>query len=318
MSESRRSAARNAIEYAAYLAARSIARRAGPRLVASLGAALGTLYLAVGRRRRHVLHFNLELIFPHMPVGERRRLAREVARHFGRVALDTLRIQGLSRQAIEREATIEGEENLRHALSLGRGVFILSAHVGLWEVIPLTVGPRIPGGIAIIHRPLDNPLLEREVVRLRTAFGNTLIGKGQIRRPVVRTLAAGGAVGILIDQRALPDEGVEVPFFGHPAWTHVGLAKLALATGAAVLPTFCLWQGPGAYLVEIGTPIVPADLGPELREPVALTAHIMTIYEAVIRRYPSQWLWYHDRWREVRLRVEGQGAGGTGTKQSRT
>lgn len=318
MARAHRSTARNVVEYAGYLAARAAARRAGARAVAAMGAALGSIYLAVGTRRREVLSFNLELAFPDATPADRQRLAREVARHFGRVALDTLRLQGLPRQAIEREVTIQGEENLRHALSLGRGVFICSAHVGLWEVIPLTIGPRIPGGIAIIHRPLDNPFLEREILRLRTAFGNSVIGKDRIGRPVLRTLARGGAVGILIDQRALPEEGVQVSFFGHPAWTHVGLAKLALASGAAIVPTFCFWQRPGAYAVEIHAPIVPSELPVSEQEPVALTTRVTALYEAVIRRFPAQWLWYHDRWREVRLSVQVQGAGGTGTKQSRT
>ncbi len=301
MAGQKRTALRNAAEYGAYLLARTVVRSAGPRGTAALGGTLGALYLATSRRRRQILRFNLELAFPELSSGERRDLSGRVARHFGRAALDTLRIQGLSRDAMEREVTITGEDNLAAALAHGRGIFILSAHLGLWEVLPPILAPRLPGGLAIIHRPLDNPFLERELVSLRTAFGNTVIGKDRVRRPVLQTLAAGGAVGILIDQRALPEEGVRVPFFGQPAWTHASLAKLAVATGAPIVPTFCFWQGPGSYLAEIQAPLVPSELAAEEREPVALTARIMAIYEAAIRRFPDQYLWYHDRWREVRL-----------------
>ncbi len=305
MSSQRRSALRNALEYAAYLAASNLARRLGPGPLARLGAALGLAYLRVGRRRREVLRFNLRLAFPELAATERERMAREVARHFGRVALDALRIQNLPRDELQREVTVLGEEHLHSALALGRGAFVLSAHVGLWEVISLVVGERVPGGLAIVHRPLDNPLLERHVARLRQGSGNTLIGKEKIGRPVVRWLAGGGAVGILIDQRALPTEGIQVPFFGQPAWTHVGLAKLMLATGAPAVPTYCVWLGPGRYVVEMQSPVVPAHLPAEECDPAALTARLVAIDEAFIRRYPTQWLWYHDRWREVRCAAAG-------------
>jgi len=300
MSNPRRSPLRNALEYGAYLAAYRLARQLPPRSLAQLGAALGLAYFRVGRRRREVLRFNLQLAFPELAAAERERMAREVARHFGRIALDALRIQKLRREELEREVSVVGEEHLQAALGHRRGIFVLSAHVGLWEIISLVVGERIPGGLAIVHRPLDNPLLERHVARLRQGSSNTLIGKEKIGRPVIQRLRRGGAVGILIDQRALPAEGIQVPFFGHPAWTHVGLAKLMLATGAPAVPTFCVWQGPARYLVEIQPPVVPAELPLHERHPEPLTAKLVAINEAFIRRYPTQWLWYHDRWREVR------------------
>ena len=300
MSSKHRSSLRNRVEYGAYLVARTAARMLGPRRLASLGATLGRVHLALDRRRRRVLDANLALVFPELAATARSELARSVARHFGRVALDTLRIQRLSLEELLQEVTLEGETHLEQALALGRGVFVLSAHIGLWEIVGLVVGPRIPEGLSVIQRPLDNPILEQEVVRLRQAFGNRLIGKERIGRTVIEQLRRGGAVGILIDQRALPEEGVLIPFLGHPAWTHSGLAKLVRATRAPVVPIFCLWRGPARYALEIGRPIVVDEIPSAETETVPLTALLSRVTEDVIRRYPEQWLWYHDRWREFR------------------
>ncbi len=300
-----RSALRNRAEYAAYRVARSFARHAGPQLTGRLGAALGDLYRLTGRRRREILDFNLSLAFPNLAPRDRARLAREVARHFGRVTLDALRLMEASPQELLAQVTIEGRSNLEAGLKHGRGVFLLSCHIGSWEVAALVAGLIVPAGFAVVNRPLDNPLLEAELERLRGLFGNRALGKENITRALLRQLKRGGAVGILIDQRTLENEGVRVPFFAHPAWTHPALARLSVRTGAPIVPIWGLWDGPGRYTVRFDPPVVPGELDPAERDEVALTARLTGLIEHVIRERPAQWLWYHDRWREVRLANNG-------------
>ena len=152
-----------------------------------------------------------------------------------------------------------------------------------------------------VTRPLDNPLLEAELTRLRGRFGNLALGKQNIMRSMVGQLRQGGAVGILIDQRVGRDVGVEVPFFNQPTLIHPILAKISRRTGAPVVPAAALWQGPGRYSLEILDAIV-ADRPPyDQLDEVALTAHYAAAMERLIRRRPEQWLWYHDRWRNLRL-----------------
>ncbi len=303
-----RSALRNRVEYAAYRAARALAHRAGPRVLARVGAWVGDLYLATGRRRREILEFNLRLAFPEWSPREREALGRAVARHFGRVLLDGLRLQRATPESLLAQVEVRGREHLESALAAGRGVFLLSAHIGSWEVAALTAGLLVPGGFAVVNRPLDNPLLEAELGRFRALFGNRALGKESVTRDMLRQLRRGGAVGILIDQRTLQEEGVLVPFFGHPAWTHPVLGKLALRTGAPVVPVWGLWRGPGRYTVRFDPPTVADELPAGERDPVALTARFTTLIEAVIREHPSQWLWFHDRWRSLRLEGEARGA----------
>ena len=299
----RRSAFRNRAEYGAYLGARAVASLAGPRALAGIGALLGEAYRLTGRRRREILAFNLRLAFPELDEGGRHRLASAVSRHFGRVTLDALRVLRLSPEELLRQVDVAGRDNLRAGLARGRGIFLLSAHIGSWEVAALVAGLLIPEGFAVVNRPLDNPLLETELERLRGVFGNRALGKENITRGMVRQLRAGGAVGILIDQRTLEEEGVQVPFFGRPAWTHPALARLALRTGAPIVPIWGLWNGPGRYTVRFDPPVFPDELPESEREEVALTARLTGLIEGVIRERPEQWLWYHDRWR--RLRLEG-------------
>jgi len=302
---SKRSALRNTLEYWCYLAARRVAALLGRRALARLGTVLGDLYHLLGRSRRRILERNLALALPELDAPARARLAREVARHFGRVGLDAIRQQRLGPEALMAEVEIIGREHLDEALAEGRGVFLLSAHIGSWEVAALIAGLLIETGFAVVNRPLDNPRLERALAGIRERFGNRALGKHRVARDMLRQLRSGGAVGILIDQRSRVREAVEVPFFGHPAWTHPILARLALHTSAPVVPIWGVWVGPGRYQVIFGEPVRAEALPEAERTELALTARLLAITEQIIREHPEQWLWYHDRWRPRRKAEAG-------------
>ncbi|HSN57738.1 MAG TPA: lysophospholipid acyltransferase family protein [Candidatus Sulfomarinibacteraceae bacterium] len=295
----RRTALRNRFEFGLYRAARALVEVLSPAASARLGAAIGSAFHRLARRRRRILDFNLGLAFPELDAAARRELGREVSRHFGRVALDAMRVQRLSPDRLRAEVTVEGGANLRAALERGHGGFLLSAHLGSWEVAALAGGLLVPGGLSIIYRPLDNPLLDAELERLRGSFGNRSLGKRNVSREVIETLRAGGVVGILIDQRPRGVE-LEVPFFGHPAKTHPVLARFVRKTRAPVVPIFAYWDAPARYTLVFGEPVLPDQLDESELEVEPLTSRFMAITEAAIRRRPEQWLWYHDRWRTIR------------------
>jgi KDO2-lipid IV(A) lauroyltransferase len=301
-----RSAVRNRFEHLAYLGAHGIAHRLNTWSLTRLGNLAGQLYLRLGRSRRTILHYNLGVAFPQLSGDQRRQLAGRVARHFGRAALDALRLQRLQPEQLLTETTVYGRDHLDAAMARGRGVLLLSAHIGAWEVAALVAGLLLPGGLAIIHRPLDNPLLETELHRLRTRFGNQALGKTNITREVLRRLHNGGAVGILIDQRCSEREGIQVPFFGLPSWTHPVLARLALRTQAPVVPIWGLSIGPARYQVRFGRSIYAEQLPEPEQNELSLTTRFLQLTEEIIRQHPHQWLWYHDRWRQIRESSERQ------------
>jgi KDO2-lipid IV(A) lauroyltransferase len=296
-----RSAIRNHVEFAAYRCARTLATLLPSSGLDRMGNALGNLFAMTGGRRREIIDFNLELAFPEKTAAERRGLARAVARHFARSALDAIRIQGLEPDELLAAVQISGWENVEKAVSFGRGAFFLTAHIGSWEVAALVTGLKLEKGLAVVNRPLDNPLLERELDRLRRLYGNHVFGKRNMLREMLKELKKGGGVGILIDQRVHPDQGVAVPFFGHPAWTHPVLARMAVKTGAPVVPTFAFRERPGFYSLRYDEPLVIDDRNDAECGAVPLTARYMKILEHAIRERPDQWLWYHDRWKPLRL-----------------
>jgi KDO2-lipid IV(A) lauroyltransferase len=294
-----RSALRNHLEFGLFRLVRALVGVLSPAASARVGNFVGSVFYRVSRRRRAIIDFNLGLAFPEMNTAERQDLALEVSRHFGRVAFDAIRLQRLTPDELRAEVVVEGQDNLQRAIDTGRGFFLLSAHLGSWEAAALMGGLLIPDGIALIHRPLDNPLLDEELKRLRATFGNRGLGKFNISREVLQAIKDGGVVGILIDQRPR-DVDFEVPFFGHPAKTHPVLARFVRKTGAVVVPIFGYWDAPARYTVTLGEPIDPALLSAEELEDGPLTERFMAVTEDAIRRRPEQWLWYHDRWRQLR------------------
>ncbi len=296
-----RSAIRNRAEFAAYRMARGLTGVLSPAGLARVGDTLGNLYAMTGGRRREIIDFNLALAFPEKSATARRQLARAVTRHFARSALDAIRIQGLEPDELLATVEVSGWENAEKAMSLGRGAFFLTAHIGSWEVAALVTGLKLEQGLAVVNRPLDNPLLEHELDRLRRLYGNHVFGKRNMLREMMKQLKKGGGVGILIDQRVHPDQGVEVPFFGYPAWTHPVLARLAVKTGAPVVPTFALRERPGFYSLRYDEPLGVEALSDAERGDVPLTSRYMKVLEDAIRERPEQWLWYHDRWKQLRL-----------------
>jgi len=257
---------------------------------------VGALGHALDRRHREVALRNLELAIPEIPPDERRRLVRECFRHFGAALCDAVSSTRFDALEICRRFTLAGWENLDEAERQGRGIFILSAHIGFWEQAPAVLG-LYRGPLRIVVRPADNPYLDRELSGLRERFGNGTIAKRNAARRMLETLRAGGRVGILIDQRVQAREGIEVPFFGHPALTSPILARMSLRTGAPAVPVSVYPEPRGRYRLVVRPAIHPPAGGIDDEPTVAaLTRRYLEAAEEDIRAQPSMWLWMHRRW----------------------
>jgi Kdo2-lipid IVA lauroyltransferase/acyltransferase len=295
-----RSTVRNFAELAAFRAGSGLLALMPPRAAAAFGGLLVRGYVRVGASRRRILHANLRAAFPEKSEAERARLARASADWLGRAFVEFLQVSRMSEADIRERVRFVGEEHFDAARARGRGVFLLSAHFGGWELGAIRAG-LIAEAIAPVVRPLDNPYLERELARRRTRFGNRLIPKSDAARDVLRTLREGGTVAILVDQNVLPEEGIFVPFFGRLAATTPALALFQLKTDAAVVPAFVWPEGGGRYRLELGPPILADSFrapGDDREAAVRrATARYMEVTEAVVRGKPEAWLWMHNRWR---------------------
>jgi KDO2-lipid IV(A) lauroyltransferase len=260
-----------------------------------LGRRLGDVasLLLAGRRRTALA--NLALAFPGLPESERRRICRRSFQHLGVMGFELCATLVHPLEHALAGIRLHGIEHLRDAVASRGRALVLTAHLGNWEL--LTVAHRLTGyPLAIVVRPLDSPGLDALADRLRRKSGVELIDKRGALRPVLRALAGGRLVGILLDQNATRREAVFVPFFGRPAATSKSLALLALRTGAPVVPIFVRREAGGGHHVTI-LPALPAPARTSADALVELTRRCTETIEAAIRETPEQWLWIHGRWR---------------------
>jgi len=267
---------------------------------AAFGRLLGRLFFAVARSRRRILEENLAAAFPEKSREEREQIAREVVDRFGATFMEFVESSEFTREEIEKRVSVVGVEHLEAARRRGKGVFLLSAHLGSWEIGAVRAG-LISEPISPVVRPLDNPLLEEELAARRVRFGNRTISKKDAAREILRALRRNETVAILIDQNVLAEEAVFVPFFGRPAATTPSLALLQLKTDAAVVPVFTWPLGRGRYRLEFEKPILAVEFesaSVDRAERVRLaTARYTEVTERAVRKYPAAWLWMHNRWR---------------------
>jgi len=291
------SAARELAEYAAAritLAALGWTPRRAAFALAELLA--GCVYrLTPGWRR--VARRNLALALPELSPARRKRIVRGVYSHLGRVLLAVARMPRLNPRNIGDWIEYEGFENFEQALRAGRGVLFLTAHLGNWELSAFAHA-LFGHPMHVMVRPLDNPWLDALLERRRTLSGNQTIRKQDSVRAIVRALRNNDAVGILADQNAAGADGVFVDFFGRKARATSGLVRIALRTGAAVLPGFALWSPErGRHVLRFYPPIEMVSTGDLERDVIANTQRCQDAIAEVIRRHPDQWLWIHRRWK---------------------
>lgn len=287
---------RHLLEVAGVAAIEAVARTLPRSALLRLGENVGALAGKLDARHRAVALENLgAALGTQTAEAERRAIAARCWRHFGRIAFDTLAFHRFSRASVGRDVRVEGVENLERAYAGGRGVLEFTAHFGHWELAGLIQG-FLGFPLAVVARPLDNPLLERRLARLRGLSGNAIVHKRHAVREMLRALGRGMGVAIVIDQDAR-ESGVFVPFFGRPASTTPTLAVLAVKTRVPVLPVFCVAHADHTYTVHFGAPLSVRTDADRNEEVLRFTARCTQIVEEWVRRHPEQWLWMHRRWK---------------------
>jgi KDO2-lipid IV(A) lauroyltransferase len=240
---------------------------------------------------------NLAFALPELAPAQRDAIVRGVYRSLARLLVSLARFPHLSRNNIHHWIHYDGLEHFERARSCGRGVLILTAHLGNWELSAVAHG-LYGRPMHVLVRPLDNPYLDALIRRYRTLSGNRIIEKTDSPRRIFEALQANHAVGILVDQNTTPDGGVFVDFFGRQACASSGLVKIALRTGAPVVPGFALWdESLGRYVLRFWPPLEMTVTGDAEADVQVNTQRTHTVLEQIIRQYPDQWLWIHRRWK---------------------
>lgn len=266
-------------------------------LARALGGLVGALAYALFGRLRRVGLQNLALAYPAWSEKERERTLQQAYRLLGYQIAEFCLMAGYTADQASRFIEYEGLDEYLQAQSRGRGVLVVTGHLGAWELSSFYHSlAGYPMGLVI--RRLDNPLVDALVNRIRCMHGNRVISKDNFARGLIASMRAGETVGILMDTNMTPPQGLFVPFFGVQACTGAGLARIALQTDAAVLPGFLIWeQARRKYVLRFGKRIDLVRSGDGGADVHANTAAFTRAIEDAIRRNPEQWLWMHRRWK---------------------
>jgi KDO2-lipid IV(A) lauroyltransferase len=289
---------KNAAEYLLFSLFYALARALPRETALALGRPLGdaACFLLPGRRR--TARQNIRLAFPEMAPREVDRHVREMFRHIGISTMELLRIDLLRGEQDLRDLfQIEGVEHLRDAFELGKGVIILTGHIGFWEAGSFFL-PQLGFVVDFVAMAMRNPYLDRRLQQLREAGGARFINKRHAARKIIRSLAENRAVGILLDQHTSPREAVSVDFFGRPAYTTPVISEIAARNGTPIVPVFCYRTRENRYHVLI-EPMLQLERTTEPAGVAAQTALLAACIETAIRRNIDQWFWLHRRWRHT-------------------
>src|SRR3984957_8925747 len=277
-----------------------------PRTTArALGALVGRIALLLTPRLRRAGDLNLRLAFPQKTGTERRQILRKLYRNLGWLLAEFCQMPGYTVQQTQSFIRYEGLEHYLAARDQGKGVLILTGHLGAWELSSF-YHSLMGYPMSIVIRRLDNPLVDNLVNHIRCLHGNQVLHKDDFARGLLASMRRGETVGILMDTNMTPPQGAFVDFFGHAACTGSGLARVALKTGAKVLPGFLLWdEATQQYVLRFGAALdLPVSDDAEA-DALAHTAFFTRVIEDYVRQYPDQWLWVHRRWK---TRPQGEAA----------
>jgi len=254
------------------------------------------VYAFLGRLRRVGVR-NLELAFPELSIDARRKILRGVYRSLAWQLVEFCRMARYTRENTRDWLRTEGLEHYLAARARGKGVLIVTGHLGAWELSSFyhsLMG--YPMGMVI--RRLDNRSLDSYVNRIRCLHGNSVLHKDDFGRGLLTAMHEGGTVGILMDTNMTPPQGAFVRYFGMEACTATGLAHVARKTGAAVLPGFMLWEAAERrYVLHFGPEIEMPHTEDATADILGGTQLCTSAIESWVRRYPDQWLWIHRRWK---------------------
>ena len=260
------------------------ARTAGRGLGLLAGPGLGV--------RRRVVADQLAAVWPAWPLPQRELVLRQVYAHLGETVVETFCLEP---DRLLADLHVEpGWQALDATVARGRGVLAVTGHLGNFELGGRVLAVRYP--LLDVVKPMRNTLFDRHLERMRHRSGITTVPMDQAGRPVLAHLRRGGVVTLFVDQDA-GREGVRTSFLGRPASTWPGAARLALRTGAPVVPLAIAREADGRHVLRIGDPLAIEAGADDEGSVAALTARISAAVEEFIRACPGQWFWVHRRWK---------------------
>ncbi|MGB9736044.1 MAG: lysophospholipid acyltransferase family protein [bacterium] len=258
---------------------------------------LGILWYYVDPKHRDIAKRNISYAFPEMNEKIRNMILKEGYKNIIEAFITFPRISRFNASNINNLFEFQCEEYYREAVNRGKGVFILTGHLGNWEFAAAAQSLR-NGGLIAVAKDIHNPYIDRYIKSLRRSAGIEVVRPRNAVFKLLRSLKQGKTIAMLLDQNTLRHEAVFVNFFGRPAATQYAMALMALKTGAAVVPGYIMKNHVrGGYIIRYEKPIFVDDVKDREKAVIELTQQFTTILETHIKRAPGQWFWVHNRFK---------------------
>jgi KDO2-lipid IV(A) lauroyltransferase len=285
---------RHLLQYGGYRLLAGTLRRLPHAWARPSGRLAGRLVAQLAGELRRIADHNLDTALPELSERQRRSLGRECFVSLGGAVFDTLSATRFTPEELEQWVAVEGWHHFEAAERQGRGLFLMGAHFGSFEIGVYTLS-RMAAPLHVVSAHLSNPRFDRELRRLRHRFGSKiLLGRKGAARLMYQAIRANGRVLIAMDLRTRSQDAIAVPFFGRPSLTSPIPAFIALKRGTPVVPVF-MYRTPNGYRLEVEPAIAPRGSG---RRGVAETTELyLAALERRIRRSPEMWVWMYRRWR---------------------
>lgn len=263
-----------------------------------VGKLLGMVWYFLDVRHRRIVRRNIKFAYPEWKISRVKQISKRIFQNMVITIIEIFQVTCFSRDEILRKVQIRGEDNLHNALKEQRGVIMISAHLGNWEIAPLLIPYCFNTPFAVVARKITLKPINRYITKNRTRYGSTVIDRAGALPEMMRALRKQEILGILIDQGTKSSLGVKITFFDKFVTATSGAALLALRCKSPVIPVFCIKNNNGTFTINIEPPLALKRTD-DLREDLRTNTQIMTdAIEKAVREYPEQWFWVHRRWRK--------------------
>ncbi len=265
-----------------------------PRALA-VGRGLGWFFGSLLRHRRKDAADALKRSFPEKTDRERNAILDQMYQNLGMNLVEEFRLPSVSKAYLEQNILWEGEAYSHTVLDAGKGLLVLSAHLGNFDLL-CTFAPKFDFPTTVITKNIKNSALNKMWMDARSRFGLKFVPAHNSYRQCLTALRKNEIVAFVLDQNMIDTEGIFVDFFGKKACTSPGLAYMSAQSRAAVVPVFMIRLDNGRHLIKALPPIPPPpDRKPETIH--AFTQLYTKVIEDIVREYPDQWIWIHRRWK---------------------
>lgn len=284
------------LEYYLFLVIGHLSSIGGVKSVRIVSTILAYLFFYILKIRKNVVLANLKKAFPELSNKQIKSLALKNYKNFGITFLEMFALKKMQKNEILKISSTDGYEFIENKYKLNKGLILLTAHFGSWEVAAFTTSIYLKESVYVLAKKQSNKYVTRWITDFREQFGNKQITLGTSVRELYKAIKNKKVVGIVGDQRGKRD-GIRVKFFGQPTSTFPGTASIALKTGCPVVLLFAARQNDGSYKPIIRELDYSNYNGSREEKVKQFNQAYMDFLEETIRKYPDQWFWMHNIWK---------------------